>query len=149
MASIDIYTLIGTASLIIQIVVLILLFLGYSYKRKLKFRQHGLAMATAVVLHLVTILAIMIPSFALAVLPQYIVPQPLMLVSLVGLIHGITGIVAIVLGLYLVAAWGFRVDFTDCFRRKKIMPITLTVWLVALILGIILYAIFYGPLLFG
>jgi uncharacterized membrane protein YozB (DUF420 family) len=149
MAVLDPITLIGNASLIIQIVVLLLLFLGISYKRKLNFRMHGLVMATAVALHLVTIIVIMIPSFALAILPEYIVLQPLLLVSLVGLIHGVTGIAALVLGLYLVAAWGFRVDVKGCFKRKQAMRLTFMVWLVALIFGIWLYAIFYGPLLFG
>lgn len=143
------YVLIGTATLIIEITVLFLLLLGYSFKRKFKYRSHGFTMTGAVILHLISILSIMIPSFVLAVVPDFIIPQPLLLVSLVGLIHGVAGLVAIALGLYLVVAWRFRVDVSGCFGRKKIMPIALSVWVLALILGIVLYAIFYGPMLFG
>ncbi len=145
----DIYTIIGAASLIIQIIVFAMLLLGYGYKRSFKFRKHGVIMAGAVFLHLVTILVIMIPSFALAVLPEFIIPEPLMTISLVGLIHGITGVLAVVLGLYLVAAWGFRADVKGCYRRKQTMRLTLIVWLISLILGVVLYALFYGPLLIG
>jgi uncharacterized membrane protein YozB (DUF420 family) len=147
MAFLDPFVLIGTATLIIQIIVLILLFLGYSYKRKLKFRQHGVTMASALILHLIMILAIMIPSFVLAVIPEYILPAPLMLVSLTSIIHGITGVIALVLGTYLVAAWRFKKEVKDCFKRKNIMRLTLTAWLVALITGIMMYAIFYIPLI--
>lgn len=145
----DIYTIIGTASLIIQLVVFIMLLLGYAYKRRLKFRRHGTIMAGAVFLHLITIIVIMIPSFALAVVPEYIIPKPLMMISLVGLIHGVTGILAIALGLYLVAAWRFQADVKGCIRRKPTMRITLVLWLIALVLGIVLYALFYVPMLVG
>jgi uncharacterized membrane protein YozB (DUF420 family) len=149
MSFLDPYTLIGTASLIIQIVVFFLLLLGYQSKRKQKFRKHGIVMAIALLLHLVTILAIMIPSFALAVLPEFIIPYPTMVISLVGLIHGVTGIIAVILGGYLVAAWRFKTDASGCFKRKQTMRITITVWFLSLILGIVLYALFYGPLLMG
>jgi len=106
-------------------------------------------MAIALVLHLVTILVIMIPSFTLAVVPEFIIPDPTMVISLVGLIHGVTGIIAVVLGGYLVAAWRFKTDSSGCFKRKQTMRITITVWFLSLILGIVLYALFYGPLLMG
>lgn len=149
MSFLDPYTLIGTASLIIQIVVFFMLLLGYQSKRKQKFRKHGIVMAIALVLHLVTILVIMIPSFTLAVVPEFIIPDPTMVISLVGLIHGVTGIIAVVLGGYLVAAWRFKTDASGCFKRKQTMRITITVWFLSLILGIVLYALFYGPLLMG
>ena len=60
-------------------------------------------MASALILHLIMIFAIMIPSFVFAIIPEYILPAPLMIVSLTSIIHGITGVVAFVLGTYLVA----------------------------------------------
>lgn len=145
----DIYTLIATASLIVQIVVFVLLVVGFYYKRRQKFRWHGIVMASAVVLHLVTIFAVMIPSFVLAIVPEFIIPEPLMLVSMAGLFHGVFGIAAVGLGIYLVAAWGFRRDVQGCFKRKRIMDLTITVWLIALLLGFLIYGLFYGPLLAG
>lgn len=145
----DVYTLIATASLALQIIVFILLVVGFYYKRRQKFRLHGLVMASAVGLHLITILAVMIPSFVLAIVPEYIVPEPLMLVSLAGLFHGVLGLAAVGLGIFLVAAWGFKKNVQGCFARKRIMDLTITLWFVALILGFVIYGLFYGPLLTG
>jgi hypothetical protein len=136
-----------TASLALQIVVLFLLSYGLLLKKKFKYRQHGFMMATAVIVHLVMIFYIMIPSFVLAVVPDYIVTSPFEVTSIVGLIHGILGSLAVALGAWLVVAWRFNRDFNGCFARKKLMLPTLTVWVTALLLGIILYAIFVGPLL--
>jgi hypothetical protein len=138
--------LIATANLTIQIIVLFLLVLGYSFKRRLKIRQHGITMAVAVVLHLIMIFLIMIPSFVFAVIPEYIVPAPLGLVSVVGLIHGAAGILAIVFGVWLVGSWHFSKDVKGCYSRKKFMKGTFIVWVTALIFGIVLYAIFMGLL---
>ncbi len=136
-----------TASLAVQIVVLFLLAYGFMLIRKFRYRQHGFVMAAAVFLHTVMIFSIMIPSFVLAVIPEYIVPSPIELTSIVGLIHAILGSTAVALGAVLVAAWRFKKDFTGCFARKKLMLPTLTVWVAALAFGITLYAIFIGPLL--
>lgn len=145
----DPYVLGAFVSLVIQIVVLGLLLYGYAVKRQLKFRQHGIIMAIAVFLHLSTILVIMIPSFVLAVVPYYIIPFPAEAISITGLIHGIAGIIAIVLGLGLVGAWRFSKDFQGCFKRKNFMRITITAWIIALLLGFVLYGLFYWSLLFG
>lgn len=136
-----------TASLIIQIIVLFLLSYGYFLKRKLKFRQHGFIMSTALVLHLSTVFSIMIPSLLGAVIPAYIVPNPLGAVSVIGIIHGILGATALSLGIWIVASWRFQKNIQGCIKRKKFMLKTLTVWVTALIFGITLYAIFIGPLL--
>ncbi len=139
--------LIITSSLIIQIIVLFLLSYGYFLKKKLKFRQHGLTMATALILHLSTVFAIMIPSLVLAVIPQYIFKNPLGAVSIIGIIHGILGASALSLGIWIVASWRFKKNIQGCIRRKKFMLKTLTIWVTALIFGITLYALFIGPLL--
>jgi len=143
----DPYALIATVSLIIQVIVLFLLLYGFSLKRKLKFWQHGRVMAVALILHLIMIFVFMIPSFAYEVVPSYIIPFPLELISIVGLFHGIAGIAAIILGCWLVAAWHFSKEFTGCFKRKSIMRVTIAVWISALIFGIILYILFYGAVL--
>lgn len=145
----DPFTLAATASLVTQVVVLILLLFAYSLRRRSKFRQHGTVMSASLILHLITIFAIMTPSFALAVVPDYIVPQPFEVTSLVGLFHGVAGIIAAVLGVWLVAAWHFQSDLKPCFRKKQVMRATIVIWIVALILGIALYALFYGPMLLG
>jgi uncharacterized membrane protein YozB (DUF420 family) len=149
MAYFDVYTLIATATLTLEVAVFVLLVVGFYYKSKQKFRRHGTIMASAVALHLISILAVMIPSFVLAVVPQYIIPDPLRLVSLTGLVHGVLGLATIGFGVYLIAAWGFRKNIQGCFSRKKIMLLTLSLWLVELLLGFLLYGLFYGMLLAG
>ena len=57
------FAIAATASLIIQILVFGLLIYGYVLKKKLKFRQHGLTMLSAVILHAITIFGVMVPSF--------------------------------------------------------------------------------------
>ena len=138
-----------TAILAVQIVVLLLLVYGYLLKRKLKFRQHGFVMAVAVVLHLTMVFYVMIPSFVLAVIPDYTVPVPFSLVSVAGVIHGVLGATALSLGVSFVASWHFRKNLQGCFNKKKIMLKTLIVWATSLAFGIILYAVFIGQLLTG
>jgi hypothetical protein len=145
--AIDIVTLIGTASLALQIVVLILLMVGYNYKRCMKFKQHGITIGVAVILHLVMIFAIMIPAFYF--LSQTFLVASAAVTSTLVLIHAVTGTAAIIMGVYLIGAWGFRKDMKSCFRRKKPMRYTFIVWIISLAFGILLYGIFYGPLLFG
>lgn len=145
----DIYALIGLASLLVQLSVLAMLVYGYYLKSKLRFRRHGIVMASAAILHLGFVLVIMIPSFVLAVIPNYIVAAPLTLTSIVGLIHAITGATTITLAVWLVLAWRFKKDFSGCFGRKKVMLPTLSLWFVTLMLGIVLFVIFYGPSLIG
>ena len=147
MAILNPVALIITVSLVVQIVILFLLTYGYYLKRKQQLRMHGFIMAAAVVLHLSVVFYVMIPSFVLGVIPQYIVLDPLQMVSVISIIHVILGTVSLSLGVWLVVAWRFRRNFQGCFNRKKIMWTTLTVWVSSLIFGIILYVIFIGPLL--
>jgi len=147
--AIDTVVLTITASLIIQIIVFFMLLYGYLLKRKQKFRQHGIVMASALIIHLIMIFYVMIPSFVYAVVPHYILVAPQEIVSIIGLIHGILGPIAVVLGIGLVATWRFQKNVEGCFKRKKFMLPTLAFWLATLALGIMLYAIFIGPLIAG
>jgi membrane-associated HD superfamily phosphohydrolase len=136
------FAIAATISLFIQIIVLGLIFFGYSLKRKQKFRQHGITMIVAVVLHAITIFAVMVPSFASGFSPPGAVDLSNMIV-VVALVHAIAGVVAFVLGVGLTASWRFRRDLAPCFARKQIMRITISIWVIALLLGILLYWFFY------
>jgi hypothetical protein len=138
-----------TANLIVQIVVLFLLAYGYNLKSKLKFREHGIVMSTALILHLIMAAYVMIPSLVLAVIKEYIIPTPLALTSIVALIHVILGSIALSFGIWLVASWRFRKNIQGCINKKKYMLKTLTVWIASLVFGIIFYAILIGPVLKG
>ena len=95
-------------------------------------------MAAAVVLHLTMVFYVMIPSFVLAVIPDYSGSVPLSIVSVVGVIHAILGAMALSLGFWLVGSWRFRRNLQGCINKKKIMLKTIIIWAAALILGIIL-----------
>ena len=140
------FALIATTSLTIQIVVLFLLLYGYLLKRRLRFRQHGIAMFVAVVLHLAMVFAIMIPSFVLAIVPDFIVPNVYGITSVVTLVMVVAGALAVSLGVWLVASWRFQ-DLKGCFKKKRIMLTTMAMWLVSLSFGIALYTILYWAVL--
>ena len=134
----DYFQLVATISLVIQIVVLVLLFGSIWLKGKKKFRQHGMTMLIAVVLHIVVILAWMIPSFS----SVFSAPGAINLADMLTvaiLVHAFTGIAAVILGIWMVASWRLQADMKTCFAKKKIMRVTLALWLTALVLGIILY----------
>jgi uncharacterized membrane protein YozB (DUF420 family) len=134
----DYYQLVATISLVVEVVVLVLLFGGYSLKRMKKFRQHGITMLTAVVLHTVMILAWMIPSFSSLFSSPYAINLADM-ITVTILVHAFTGIGADILGIWLVASWRLRADMKTCFAKKSVMRVTITLWLIALVLGTILY----------
>ena len=139
--------LIVTFSLIIQLVVFALLIIGYIYKRKQKYRLHGLVMTSAVVIHLVAIFAIMVRSFVQAIIPEFILVNPVELVSIVSIIHGVLGATAAILGTWRVASWRLRKDLTGCINKRKYMLATITVWSAAIIFGTALYLIFLPSLI--
>ncbi len=142
------YVLIPTIGLTIQVIVLALLVYGYWLKRKLMFPRHGRVMAWATVLHLTTIFAVMVPSFVLAVIPEYIIKHVGGVISLISLVHVPTGLVAVSLGLWLAVSWRFK-GLKGCFNRRKLMLITMILWLSTLLLGMALYGIFYWAALIG
>jgi len=138
----DIYTLIATVSLVLQIVILFLLFGSVGLKVRKKFRQHGITMLIAVVLHTITILAVMIPSFGAISSGDFPV-----VISTIASVHGILGILAEVLGVWIVASWRLRRSLQYCAPKKTLMRLTLTLWFIALILGVLIYLHFYTPFL--
>jgi uncharacterized membrane protein YozB (DUF420 family) len=132
------YQIVATVSLGVQIAVLFLLIGGFSLKRMKKFRQHGITMLSAVVLHAILVLTWMLPSFR----SFFTAPGSINFadtIVIVVLVHAFAGIAALVLGVWLVGSWRLKADLKTCFAKKKIMRVTLPLWLIALFLGIILY----------
>jgi uncharacterized membrane protein YozB (DUF420 family) len=133
------YQIIATISFVVQLVVLGLLLVGVWLRTAKKFRKHGITMLAAVVLHAIIIFAWMIPSFGL-----FVSPSPINLADLltaVIIVHAFTGVVALILGIWLVASWRLQTNMTTCFAKKNVMRVTITLWLTALTIGIYLYLI--------
>jgi len=140
------FILIPTVSLVAQIIVLGLLIYGYWLKRRSNFLHHGKIMSIALILHLIVIFAIMVPSFALAIIPEYLLRNSFGSVSIISLIHVPFGALAFLFGLWFIIGWHLS-GLNGCFKLKKFMLPTLIMWLSSLVLGIVLYGVLIMPLL--
>jgi len=134
----------STISLGIQIVVLALLIGAIFLKSKSKYRQHGIVMFSALVLHIVSILAVMVPSFRAYVGPGVINFSDIW--AIVTFVHVSTGLIAVLVGIWLVGSWHLKTDIKQCFRKKRFMDATLILWLLSILLGIMLYMVIVGSI---
>jgi len=134
--------LITDINLLIQIIAFVLILVSLGYKTKGKIRNHGFIMGVAVVLHLLSFLLAMGPSFLdgfefFTTDTSYVGVQTMW-------VHAVTGAIALVLGIVIVVAWIARVsDIAACTRRKRLMDVTVLLWLISLIFGIATYLNFY------
>ena len=142
----EFYKILALFSLISQSLAFLLMVIAMGLKARRKLRLHGIAMFVAVVLHTVTLLVVMGPSFSISLIP-YISENPLTSISLISIVHGVTGLLAWLLGLWIVATWRLNVSLQNCSRRKGAMRVTLALWLIALILGFLIYVNFYTTIL--
>ena len=134
----DFFQITATISLVIQLVVLGLLLGGWWLKAVKKFRQHGITMLAAVVLHAVMVFAWMIPMFS----SLFSSPDSINLADMftvIILVHAFTGIASTILGIWLVASWRLQANMKTCFAKKNVMRVTIILWLIALVIGIVLY----------
>jgi hypothetical protein len=144
----DYFLLIGSLTLFLQIGVLFLIVEGYLFRKQQKFRAHGFLMFSGVVLHLTAILVIMVPSFLEGLLPR-VVNSFFEPISLLTTAHVIVGLVSLVLGVWIVGFWRFSKSLQYCAPKRPWMKFTFRIWLVALLLGFLLYLELFWHLLFG
>ena len=129
--------LISTTTLIVELLVISLLFFSYYLKRRKMYRQHGITNTTAVVLHLVTIVFVMVGS-----LMKFFNDTPIDIANVLhvaALTHAALGIIAASLGVWLVGAWHLQIDVQKCFTRKRVMLTAIYIWAVNFAIGIVLY----------
>lgn len=128
-------------NLTLQVVILALLVAAYSLKRRGQFISHGTLMLVAVVLNVISFLLVMGPSlFSLGKNGVIRVPSGL---SIVAAGHASLGGIAMALGIWLVASWHFRAPIRNCVRKKRAMLVVFVLWVLALILGILLFILLY------
>lgn len=133
--------LLSQANLVLEIVILMVLFAAFALKRKGNYLKHGGMMLAAVVLNILSFVLVMGPAlFSLVQNGLFDHPGRLYFVTLV---HAGLGGTALVLGVFLVASWHLQASTQNCMRRKKIMRFTFVLWVLALILGILLYTLLY------
>jgi uncharacterized membrane protein YozB (DUF420 family) len=140
----DFYLLVSTMTLVIQLIVFVLLIAGYTLKRRKSFRRHGFLMVSAVFLHLISVLIIMVPSFEVI---AFTVTGLSGTVVALSIVHGVFGLTALVLGIWISASWRFRQGLQYCAPKKRLMLVTFAVWTIAILFGIMLYFILYMPLM--
>lgn len=125
------------ANLVIQIIVLLLIGLSLFLKKKKKFTWHGNVMLVAVLITGVLVVSHMGPSLIYLLREEIPVLDP---IALVGLFHGIVGVIAEFLGIWLVGTWAYvQADIKYCIKRKKLMRVILSFWVLALGVGVLYY----------
>ena len=144
----DLSTIVGTVSLAVEVTVLVLLTIGVSFKNRKKFRHHGITMAVALSMHIITILTVMIPSLVLGFGAPGTIDLRNWLV-IVALLHAALGTIAAFLGAFPVLSWHFKADVQTCFAKKKIMLAAIALWVTSFLLGVPMYISFYATRLLG
>jgi uncharacterized membrane protein YozB (DUF420 family) len=129
-------------NLILQIVMLIILVVSLVYKNKKRFKAHAELMGTAVILLVVSLFAVMLPSFNSNY--DYFTTATSELGVQTTWIHMILGAITLTLGITLLAAWSLQSsNIATCIRRKRLMGITVLLWFISLVFGIATYILFY------
>jgi uncharacterized membrane protein YozB (DUF420 family) len=129
-------------NLILQIIMFVIIAISLFYKNKNKFKTHGVLMGIAVILHVLTFLTVMGPIFfghfsTFVEYTSYLEIQTTW-------IHAIPGAIAMILGIMLVGLWAPNAsNIAACSRRKRLMDVTVLLWLVSLIFGIATYILLY------
>jgi uncharacterized membrane protein YozB (DUF420 family) len=129
-------------NLILQIITFAIIVVSLFYKNKNKFKTHGILMGIAVIMHVLTFLTVMGPIFFgyFSDFVEYISYLEIQTTW----IHAIPGAIAMVMGIMLVGLWALRLsNIAECSRRKRLMDITVLLWLVSLIFGIVTYILIY------
>lgn len=132
---------VAQGNLVFQIIILALLVASLILKKRRNYFLHGATMMIAAILNAVSFILVMGPSFL--DLKQFVVNYPLNRLSMVAMAHGILGAVAEILAIWIIVSWRLRSSTRYCARKRKIMQVTLSLWLIALFSGILLYAFLY------
>jgi uncharacterized membrane protein YozB (DUF420 family) len=129
-------------NLIIHIVILLIIFVSLYFKNKGDIKRHGTIMGIAVVLHVASLVVVMAPLFAQS-FSFYSSEFGFTFVQTAWL-HAVPGIIAILLGIFLVTKWVFQPsDVGPCYARKRLMDVTVILWIFSLIFGIATYILIY------
>jgi hypothetical protein len=130
----------GPVNLGFQIIILSLVLIGFFLKSKRRNYLHGVFMFVAVILNIVSFALVMGPSILGF---EVIVVQPLSNISVIAVVHGVIGGIALISGVVLAFSWRLQRSVKNCLKRKKIMKPTIILWILALMFGIWLYIILY------
>ncbi|MCW4023064.1 MAG: hypothetical protein ACOWW1_02445 [archaeon] len=129
-------------NLLAQILTLAIIFVSLYYKRKGKLKHHGATMGIAVIVHIVTFVSVMAPIFF-----EYFSFYSTELgnsLAQVTWLHAVPGAIALILAIFIVGVWAVNSsNVAGCYKRKRIMDVTLLLWLISLLFGIVTYVMTY------
>jgi uncharacterized membrane protein YozB (DUF420 family) len=126
------------ANVAFQVLILATLFASIAFKLKRRFFLHGATVLIALVMNTVSFLLVMLPSLMnKEIFRTQSVFTPFYSVTLA---HAVLGAIAEILAVWLVASWHLQSSTRNCVRKRKVMDMTLVLWILALLLGILLYA---------
>lgn len=129
-------------NLLFQIVSFILFFGALIYKAKGNFKIHGAIMGIAVLLHFITFLVAMGPSFVENI--NFLMTDTSHFGVQTLWVHALSGAFSLALGLFLVSVWVPKVtNIKGCFGRKRIMDATAVLWTISFVFGVASYVAFY------
>jgi hypothetical protein len=131
---------IAEMNLILHIIILTVLFVSLELKFMKRMFLHGATMLIALVLHLISFILVMWPYFRL------FYPYGYNTFSFITVTHAILGGATLILAIWLIASWHFQRSLKSCSRRKKAMLLVFIMWIIALLLGILLYLYLYTTL---
>jgi uncharacterized membrane protein YozB (DUF420 family) len=126
---------------VLQVVIAVLLLVSIGIKQRRRYFLHGFTMLAGVILNLLSFVLIMFPSLLRM---EIINIQPLHAISIMTIFHSALGLIVLILGIWLVAPWHLKSSPKECFKKKKLMRVTTTLWLIALLMGFILYYLLYA-----
>ena len=131
-----------TFNLVLQIITLGLIFLSLFFKMKNNYKIHGTIMGLGLVLHVLTFLLIMGPIFFENY--SFFSTETSFNYVQTTWLHAIPGAIALILGIYLVLRWAIKTsNISGCIKRKRIMDVTLLLWMFSLVFGIATYILIY------
>jgi uncharacterized membrane protein YozB (DUF420 family) len=137
----DILTL-NQINLALQIVVLLIFLTGITFKIRGRTLRHGIIMALAYSLNVVSLAFFMLPLL-LSALP--IVTAFFDTYAAILILHHSLGVVAFILSTFLVGRFAYARFTARLCKGKWLMIATATVWGISLVLGIYLYLSGYFP----
>ena len=133
--------MLSDVNLILQIFVLMILFVSVYYvKQKRNYALHGSLMGLALILNIIAMLSIMMPKFLQSL--GYFQSTITKVSTDIAILHGFFGGLAEIMGIIMI------IKLRPCGsimgkRIRYLMSSTLFIWLIALILGISVYILFY------
>jgi uncharacterized membrane protein YozB (DUF420 family) len=109
---------------------------------KNNYKIHGTTIGVALILHVLTFLLIMGPIF-FENYDFFYTETSFTYVQTIWL-HAVPGAIALILGTYLVLRWAINTsNINGCFKRKRIMDLTLLLWVFSLAFGVATYILIY------